>query len=222
MLHLGKRSWRPYAGLSAALLSLAVVLSIPGSAGATSKAGVAPRPAAVAPRASAISPAGELASTSSIRGVTRSGTLVTGRFKPLSSRVNSAGRLVVRGRLNMLIHRATPVRVSTIATLPVRTVNSARAASTAAGTAAGAAAAAAAPAACNILHLVLGPLHLNLLGLVIDLNRVVLNITALPGPGNLLGNLLCAVAHLLDGTPLAGQLAQISALLNSILAILNQ
>jgi hypothetical protein len=221
MLHLGKRSWRPYAGLSAALLSLAVVLSIPGSAGATSKAAVAPRPAAVA-QASSISPAGELLSTSSVRGVTRSGTLVTGKFKPLSSRVNSAGQLVVRGRLNMLIHRATPVRVSTIASLPVKTVNSVSTATSGARTAAGAAAAAATPAACSILHLVLGPLHLNLLGLVIDLNRVVLNITAQPGPGNLLGNLLCAIAGLLDGTPLAGQLSQLSALLNAILAILNQ
>ena len=52
---------------------------------------------------------------------------------------------------------------------------------------------------CQILDLVLGPLHLDLLGLVVDLNQVNLDITAVPGPGNLLGNLLCAVAHLLDG-----------------------
>ena len=54
-------------------------------------------------------------------------------------------------------------------------------------------------AGCQILDLVLGPLHLDLLGLVVDLNQVNLDITAVPGPGNLLGNLLCAVAHLLDG-----------------------
>jgi len=56
---------------------------------------------------------------------------------------------------------------------------------------------------CQILHLELGPLHLNLLGLVVDLNQVVLNVSAQSGPGNLVGNLLCAVAHLLDsnGTP---------------------
>ncbi|WP_213011737.1 hypothetical protein, partial [Paractinoplanes toevensis] len=53
-------------------------------------------------------------------------------------------------------------------------------------------------AACNILHLVLGPLDLNLLGLHVHLNTVVLDITAISGPGNLLGNLLCAVAGLLD------------------------
>jgi hypothetical protein len=70
---------------------------------------------------------------------------------------------------------------------------------------------------CNILTLVLGPLHLNLLGLVVDLNQVNLVITAVQGPGNLLGNLLCAVANLLNrGVPL-GSLAP---LLNGILALL--
>ena len=57
-----------------------------------------------------------------------------------------------------------------------------------------------AAATCPILHLELGPLDLNLLGLVIHLNKVVLDITAHSGPGNLLGNLLCAIAHLLDNT----------------------
>lgn len=71
---------------------------------------------------------------------------------------------------------------------------------------------------CNILHLVLGPLDLNLLGLTIHLNQVVLDITAHGGPGNLLGNLLCAVAHLLDQTP--APLTQIANLLNQILGLL--
>jgi hypothetical protein len=70
---------------------------------------------------------------------------------------------------------------------------------------------------CAILHLTLGPLDLNLLGLAVHLNQVVLNIDAQSGPGNLLGNLLCAVAHLLDGT---GPLGGLAALLNQILAIL--
>lgn len=51
---------------------------------------------------------------------------------------------------------------------------------------------------CDILHLKLGPLDLDLLGLKIHLDRIVLDITAEAGPGNLLGNLLCAIAHLLD------------------------
>jgi hypothetical protein len=79
------------------------------------------------------------------------------------------------------------------------------------------AAAAAAPAACAILNLVLGPLNLNLLGLVVTLNEVHLVITAVPGAGNLLGNLLCAVTGLLNG---GGSLASLSALLNELLAVL--
>jgi hypothetical protein len=72
-------------------------------------------------------------------------------------------------------------------------------------------------ATCPILHLELGPLDLNLLGLVIHLDRIVLDIAAEPGPGNLLGNLLCAIAGLLD--PL-GPLGQLAALLNNLLRIL--
>ena len=75
-----------------------------------------------------------------------------------------------------------------------------------------------AAAACQILDLRLQPLDLDLLGLVVHLDTVHLNLTAVPGAGALLGNLLCAVTGLLDG---AGALAQISALLNQILAILN-
>jgi hypothetical protein len=71
-------------------------------------------------------------------------------------------------------------------------------------------------AGCQVLDLVLGPLDLDLLGLVVHLNQVHLNITAVPGAGALLGNLLCAVAGLLDGGPLAG----LAGLLNQILAIL--
>jgi hypothetical protein len=76
-----------------------------------------------------------------------------------------------------------------------------------------------AAATCQVLNLVLGPLHLDLLGLVVDLNQVHLVITAVQAAGNLLGNLLCAIVHLLDGTPTAGGLA---ALLNAILALLGQ
>jgi hypothetical protein len=68
---------------------------------------------------------------------------------------------------------------------------------------------------CDILHLTLGPLDLNLLGLVVHLNQIHLDITAQSGPGNLLGNLLCAVAHLLDGGPLTA----LSNLLNRIFAL---
>jgi hypothetical protein len=70
---------------------------------------------------------------------------------------------------------------------------------------------------CEILHLELGPLDLNLLGLVIHLDQVVLDISADPGSGNLLGNLLCAITHLLDGP---GSIIAIINLLNNILGAL--
>ena len=61
---------------------------------------------------------------------------------------------------------------------------------------------------CPILHLTLGPLNLNLLGLKVHLNRVVLDITAQSGPGNLLGNLLCSISNLLNqNSVLSGRLA---------------
>lgn len=85
--------------------------------------------------------------------------------------------------------------------------------------AANAAPTAQAAAACQILNLVLGPINLNILGLVISIpNPVVLNITAVPGAGNLLGNLLCSVANLLNG---GGAVQQIADLLNQIIGILN-
>ncbi len=76
-----------------------------------------------------------------------------------------------------------------------------------------------AAASCPILHLTLGPLNLNLLGLTVHLNQVVLDITAVSGPGNLLGNLLCSVAHLLDTQTLASQ--ELSGLLNILQQLVN-
>jgi hypothetical protein len=78
--------------------------------------------------------------------------------------------------------------------------------------------------ACSILSLNLGPINLNLLGLVVRTNEIQLRVDAVQGPGNLLGNLLCAVTGLLNpatggtgvaNTPL-GQLAQI---LNALVAL---
>lgn len=71
---------------------------------------------------------------------------------------------------------------------------------------------------CPILHLILGPIHLNLLGLNVTTNQIVLDITAVPGAGNLLGNLLCAVANLLNQTP--APLSEVAALLTQILGSL--
>jgi Planctomycete extracellular len=81
--------------------------------------------------------------------------------------------------------------------------------------------------ACPILHLRLNAIHLNLLGLKVDTSNICLNITAMPGSGNLLGNLLCNVAHLLDtGTPLSNILgslssADVSTLTGGLTSLLN-
>jgi hypothetical protein len=71
---------------------------------------------------------------------------------------------------------------------------------------------------CEILDLTLGPLDLNLLGLVVHLDQVHLTIDAQSGPGNLLGNLLCGVAGLLDSGASNNVIAN---LLNQLLGLLN-
>jgi hypothetical protein len=77
----------------------------------------------------------------------------------------------------------------------------------------------AAVTACPVLHLVLGPLDLNLLGLHVTLNQVVLDITAIPGAGNLLGNLLCSVSNLLNTQSILGQ--ELTGLLNIVQQLVN-
>jgi hypothetical protein len=44
---------------------------------------------------------------------------------------------------------------------------------------------------CPVLHLILGPLHLDLLGLIVDLNKIALDIEAIPG--TLIGNIFCSL-----------------------------
>ena len=127
----------------------------------------------------------------------QSGGLLNGVFTITSFAVNSAGQLVANGTFT-----GTAV-VGGVAQTVTDTPASAPAQAT--GT-------------CRILDLTLGPLHLDLLGLVVDLNQVHLTITAQQGPGNLLGNLLCAVANLLNGSPSPTALQQIINLLNQIVA----
>jgi hypothetical protein len=78
--------------------------------------------------------------------------------------------------------------------------------------------------ACSILSLNLGPINLNLLGLVVRTNEIQLRIDAVQGPGNLLGNLLCGITGLLNpatgGTAVANTpLAQLAQILNALLAL---
>jgi len=76
---------------------------------------------------------------------------------------------------------------------------------------------------CAILHLELGPLNLTLLGLNVVLDNcangpVTVDITAITGRGNLLGNLLC---ELLGGN-LINLGATLQAILNQIIGLLTQ
>ena len=134
---------------------------------------------------------------------------VQGTFTPRRFKVSDSGVLKAVGKLEATLIRGngnvvgtTSERVKIPVMLP--DTGSARTASALAPT-------------CDILKLVLGPLDLDLLGLQVHLDKVVLNIIAASGAGNLLGNLLCAVAGLLDQN---GLLTQVSQILNSILAIL--
>jgi hypothetical protein len=76
-------------------------------------------------------------------------------------------------------------------------------------------------ATCSVLSLAIGPLELNLLGLVVELDDcnggpVTLDITAIPG-GGLLGDLLCNLANVLNGS---GTQTSILALLRNIASII--
>jgi hypothetical protein len=146
---------------------------------------------------------------SKIVGQTASGRPVTGYFTPTGLSKHN-GHLRARGLISGVIHKAngTTRTFSAMRTLRVKSIN---------GSVPGAPrAAASSKAVCDILHLVLAPLDLNLLGLKVHLDRVVLDIVAQSGAGALLGNLLCAVTGLLDN---GGTLSQ---LLNQLTQILNQ
>lgn len=171
-----------------------------------------------------------------IKGVTANHRHVKGTFAPQQFSVSN-GELLVTGVLSgVMTGHGKPTHFSSTETVPVKAIDgvalptgssgstgSAASAAGAARTAAVRSSIVDAAATCQILNLNLGPLDLNLLGLQVHLNQVVLNIVAQSGAGNLLGNLLCSVAGLLDNTSggvLSGLLDQISGLLNQILGAL--
>ena len=142
-------------------------------------------------------------------GSTLAGTFNVTRFAAQN------GQLVAEGVFNGTLTSATG------AVTPISNVAGSSVVSSATNGVTSQASTLAAPAAtggsCSILNLVLGPLHLDLLGLVVDLNQVNLNITAVPGNGNLLGNLLCSVAGLLDnGNGLQGVVNILNNLLGGL------
>ena len=154
--------------------------------------------------------------TSKVRGKASDGSKVTGTFTPLKF-VKKNGKQQVKGVIEGVMTRAdgSKERFTAVRTTKVKSINGRSLSGLTAKSSAQA------MATCDILHLVLGPLDLNLLGLQVNLNRLVLDIVAVTGAGNLLGNLLCAVTGLLDGGPLAGLLGQLNNLLNQILGALN-
>jgi hypothetical protein len=126
--------------------------------------------------------------------------------------VNEGGQLYAIGSLQNISGTGLPATVADLSSqqlkLPVTLPSAASSAVTAQ-----------AAATCDVLFLQLGPLDLNLLGLVVHLDQVTLTIDAQQGPGNLLGNLLCAITGLLD-SPTAGVLNQIAQLLNQIIGLI--
>lgn len=153
---------------------------------------------------------GEL--TSNVRGAFRKSGVVRGTFEPKRF-VFRRGEVYAVGTLEASLRRGNGTLIGQVdrqISIPVR---NARTPSMVAG------GGQSVMRTCDILRLVLGPLDLDLLGLQVHLNRVVLNIVAVSGPGNLLGNLLCAVAGLLDRTSLLSQL-RLANVLDRILSIL--
>jgi hypothetical protein len=196
-----------YARLLAATLALAVVALVGGGG---------------AQAASAQSITNEFGTlkTSKVTGHTNKGVTFAGKYH-VTKFVERNGHLKAVGRLSGTLTKKSgatkavdgrlrmPVNMSA-----TRTANATSALPTTSSTASTSA------VSCDVLHLVLGPLDLDLLGLVVHLDKVVLDITAVPGAGALLGNLLCAVVGLLDGTGIGGLSGILTNLLNAILGIL--
>ena len=161
--------------------------------GTTTTVGLALAPAAnAAPRHSAVSSAVPAQTTVPVNGTTTDATGAVSTFSGTLSNLSTSvvgGVLTLSGTLTGTGLPAAGVPFSTPLT-------------------------AASNGSCTVLTLDLGALHLDLLGLVVDLAPVNLDVTAVPGAGNLLGNLLCAVTHLLDN---GGALTGVSALLNQLL-----
>jgi hypothetical protein len=179
--------------LSMLVVSVLAALGLVATLGA-GPAGAAPSTPVKAPPAAAAVPVTGAFTDAAGGAGSFAGTFTPTKFAPRD------GSLLATGTLTGTLTDSTGATIGTV----TRTVSTP---------------AAVAAATCRVLDLVLGPLHLDLLGLVVDLNQVHLVINAVAGPGSLLGNLLCAIAGLLDGAPSAGTLAVI---LNVLLALLGR
>lgn len=137
-----------------------------------------------------------------VTGTLADGGTFTGTVSDLTASVNDAGDLVVSGVIggtataaDGTVTQITDQAFTTTATLTGGSGDS-----------------------CDILFLDLGPLNLDLLGLTVDLSEITLDVNAVPGAGNLLGNLLCAITGLLDNT--GGATNGIANLLNQVFSLL--
>jgi hypothetical protein len=204
-MKLGNRPIGTPLGLIAAALVVAMMFVVGGVA-ATTATGAGQEVSAASNVAK--NAAGKMKST--ITGKTSDGGKLGGTFTPVKFKAKQ-GVTQVKGIVDGVITHAdgSKSKFTAIRSLEVRKINGQKLSNLAVS--------AQAASACDILNLVLGPLDLNVLGLEVHLNQVVLDIIATPGPGQLLGNLLCAVAGLLDGGPLAGLLGQLVSVLNQIL-----
>ena len=165
--------------LAVLILAAVMTLAIPIGVSASSNAVANDATAAAAPLG--VTRATNRINNIPVRGTTDAGGTFRGTFDLLNFRVRD-GQLVAIGEVTGTLRNAAGNVIGSVSDMRVRFPVSFGAITS-----------------CDILRLRLGPLDLDVLGLVVHLDRVVLDITAEPGPGNLLGNLLCAIAGLLDG-----------------------
>ena len=210
-MFLGTQKSRTPLAVFAAALALAVMAVLGGFSSAATSASGGSEPSSRATVAKNVN--GKM--VSELVGNASDGSKVTGSFTPLKF-VKKDGKQQVKGVVDGVVTHANGAKetFTALRTLQVKKING-RSLSGLASTSARS------MASCDILHLVLGPLDLDLLGLQVHLDKIVLDIVAATGAGNLLGNLLCAITGLLDGGPLAGLLGQLNDLLGQILDALN-
>ena len=210
-MFLGTQKSRTPLAVFAAALALAVMAVLGGFSSAATSASGGSEPSSRATVAKNVN--GKM--VSKLVGTASDGSKVTGSFTPLKF-VKKDGKQQVKGVVDGVVTHAngTKETFTALRTLQVKKINGQRLSGLASTSAQR-------MAACDILHLVLGPLDLDLLGLKVHLDKIVLDIVAATGAGNLLGNLLCAITGLLDGGPLGGLLGQLNDLLGQILDVLN-
>jgi hypothetical protein len=155
--------------------------------------------------ASAAQTAPKLTKTVNVTGATKSGKKFTGkytinRFIAKGSKTYAVGTLTGRVAGNKVTRRGLK--------MPVALTPAAQSAQLPP-----------IPSACAILNLAIQPINLNLLGLSVRTSEIDLRVDAVPGAGNLLGNLLCGITNILN--PSSANAGQLAAILNALLALLN-